>query len=610
MEDTTRLENTVFEYPKLKDFMLENQTSPQEVRDILREIAANYDVPTMNKLKKTFDLSFGRVYKDVILHHEEDIDIRSLARDCNLVLVPNHQSYADFMGMIYAFFRDYQLPVHIAAGINLNIFGVGKIFRRAGAFFIRRSFRDQVLYKYTLEGYLYYLLMHSRPLKFYFEGGRSRTGKLKPPKYGLFNMILEAYSYIPADIRKPLCFLPVSISHEYLPDYKGHQYELTGRKKKNESAFQLWKVSKVFFQNFGNIHLHIGRAIFVDELKADRQKQVQSIAFNCFRRVGKNIIVTPTSLVSLILLDQVIGSQTFESILEKAKKVTQYCQTYNIPLSANLKTSLEEVLQLTLNEMLENGKVIKEKHIALDEDIYFVPEKSRAELLYLKNTILHHFLLPLFISSAWINIFRGTIQNVAELREFFLQQRNLLKFEFYLPETDEMFVMLRKIISKTLDIEQFDFENSFKLSQKEFFHLGESLNTFASSFSYIFESYYITALTLKTSKSKSFLLEDIVKKAFAIFETELKYGRLIRSPESYSKPLIKSSMDYFVSIGVLKQTGDSFKIADQRRLGLVVEAFVQLLSDFLSLNIKTQSKSNSNYEILMAKPKSELSGAN
>ena len=83
-----------------------------------------------------------------------------------VVLVPNHQSHADYIALNYAIIKKFGFPVYIAGGINLNIFPIGYLFRNSGCFFIRRSFNNDILYKMTLEGYLYYLLARESRLSF------------------------------------------------------------------------------------------------------------------------------------------------------------------------------------------------------------------------------------------------------------------------------------------------------------------------------------------------------------------------------------------------------------------------------------------------------------
>ena len=63
----------------------------------------------------------------------------------------------------------------IAAGDNLNFFPMGAIFRRGGAFFIRRSFRGDRLYAAVVDAYVRRLLRSGYPVELFLEGGRIQT---------------------------------------------------------------------------------------------------------------------------------------------------------------------------------------------------------------------------------------------------------------------------------------------------------------------------------------------------------------------------------------------------------------------------------------------------
>lgn len=67
-------------------------------------------------------------------------------------------------------------------GINLNFFPAGPIFRRGGAFFIRRSFKGNKLYSTIFREYLAELFAKGYAVEYFSEGGRSRTGRLLQAK--------------------------------------------------------------------------------------------------------------------------------------------------------------------------------------------------------------------------------------------------------------------------------------------------------------------------------------------------------------------------------------------------------------------------------------------
>ncbi|PPS59093.1 hypothetical protein CRX72_06625 [Pantoea sp. BRM17] len=61
---------------------------------------------------------------------------------------------ADYLLLSYVLYHQGLVPPHIAAGINLNFWPAGPIFRRLGAFFIRRTFKGNKLYSTVFREYL------------------------------------------------------------------------------------------------------------------------------------------------------------------------------------------------------------------------------------------------------------------------------------------------------------------------------------------------------------------------------------------------------------------------------------------------------------------------
>lgn len=57
---------------------------------------------------------------------------------------------------------------------------------------IRRSFGDDPLYHTVVQSYIDTLLQNGFNFECFIEGGRSRTGKLLPPKFGILRFILDS----------------------------------------------------------------------------------------------------------------------------------------------------------------------------------------------------------------------------------------------------------------------------------------------------------------------------------------------------------------------------------------------------------------------------------
>lgn len=592
----SKLEKIVLSYPKLKE-RIENRDNPklekQKALKNLEEIKADYSSTYIKSFQKFLDTSLPKLY-DGINFDEAGVDVKELMSKHSIVLVPNHQSHVDYLAINYMFYKTYKQPLYVAGGNNLNIFPIGKLFRKSGCFFIRRTFANDVLYKLTLEAYLYYLLKERLPIEFFFEGGRSRTGKLLPPKYGLYGMLLEAFSHL-EDKDQKLVFLPVSIAHEYVPEQKSLVKELGGAKKKKESTKQLFGLVKLFAYQFGSVHIKIGKAVEANGFTEETAKEfTQDLAFECFREVGKNMMVTPTSLMALILLDEPNGAMLWQDIISKARIILDYCQLMNVPITDTLlNDKFEESLERAMDILIGNKKVDligREHHGSL---YYSIREECRAEILYFKNTILHHFLVPSIISYAWINLFSGNIENVSDLKNFFLDQRNQLKHEFYLPTIKEFFLSTLKIISNAIGRKVTSLEELMELSHKELYSIASSVGSFSRALSYINEAYFVSALTIQNLQKEfpdGFKMEAYHKKVKEVFQKEKSIGRVIRYSEGFNEPLLKTSIKYFTHQNLIKNNEGKVVILDNHRFDNLIERFEEDLVNQLTFNIRAQKK--------------------
>ena len=225
--------NDVYEiacsYSKVAEHLKNHPEDRNKICRFIDEIKGDYTPRAVKAMEKFIDSTFVRLYDGFNLQVPDDFDLEEKLKTHHVVLCPNHQSHADYLVISYILHKKFNVHLYVAAGINLNIFPIGKIFKKCGAFFIRRKFDDD-LYKIAFQGYIYYLLKADKVVEFFFEGGRTRTGKLLPPRFGLFSMILDSHAQFGED-RKPLMFIPVSIAHEFIPEEKAHAKELGGAKK-------------------------------------------------------------------------------------------------------------------------------------------------------------------------------------------------------------------------------------------------------------------------------------------------------------------------------------------------------------------------------------------
>lgn len=576
---------TVLTYPKLVERLKDKPDDVQKIKKLFKEIHGEFS-PTLVKTAVTFvDATFSKLYDGVNIELPEGMDFHKMNTEGHIILVPNHQSHADYVALTYSMYKKFGVPLRVAAGINLNVFPLGQFFGKAGAFFIRRSFTSDHLYKLTFEAYIYYLLKTNQVVEFFFEGGRTRTGKLLKPKYGLFQMLLEAHSTVKD---KPLMFVPVSLAHEHIPEEKAHARELGGAKKVAESGAQLFKLFKLFNKRLGTIHIHFGQPIVMNGYEGDLKEATQKLAFQNFTEVGRGMPITPSSLLALIMLDEPSGALTWKQIEERAVDVIDYCRAINIPMTPSLSCeNFRDSLRSALDMFIGNKKIEVLKREKLNQVYYVIKGERRVEVLYHKNMILHHFLVPTIINAAWFNMWNGSITTGMQLTRFLMNKRKELKYEFYLPDHRTMINEALNIISYALGRKVESLEECMTFTPQELYQIATKVRRFSTALSYLYEAYYISSLSVKYLSQENFTQDRFVQVAKELFALEIEHGRVIKYPESFAVPIIKDTLIYFQNLKVIDRNEDrSFKVVDHAKLDESIEKFIRDLNDQVAINLK------------------------
>jgi glycerol-3-phosphate O-acyltransferase len=576
----------VVSYPKLAERLQQKPEEAQKVKKLFEEIHGEFSPTLVKSAMKFLEATFLRLYDGVNLEIPDGTDFKKLSENNHIVLVPNHQSHADYIALTYCIFKNFEVPVRVAAGINLNVFPLGQLFGRGGAFFIRRTFTSDHLYKLTFEAYVYYLLKTNQIVEFFFEGGRTRTGKLLSPKFGLFQMLLESHAHL--NEAKPLMFIPVSVAHEHIPEEKAHARELGGAKKVPEKATQLFKLFKLFNKRLGTIHIHFGDPIIMHGLKGDLKEETQSLAFTCFKAVGKGMPVTPSSLLALIMLDEPSGALTWKQIEDRALDVIEYCIATKVPLTPSLRLeAFVDSLRSSLDLFIGNKKIEVLKREKLNQVFYAIRNDRRAEVLYHKNMILHHFLVPAIINATWFNVFNGSIKDGMQLTRFLMAKRKELKYEFYLPSMKEMIIEALDIISYALGRKVESLEECMRFSSQDLFLIAAKVRRFSTALSYIYEAYYISSLAISYLANENFTQERFIQVVKELFSLELEHGRVVKYPESFAVPIIKETLNYHQNQKIIDRNSDrTFRVVDRAKLDETIEKFIQDLNDQVTINLK------------------------
>ena len=418
------------------------------------EICSDINYPIVRNLQRGLSWFWNKRYDGI---HLQNLDkLKSIADDNSLVYLPCHRSHIDYLALSYILLEKGLMLPHIAAGNNLNLPILGGIGKGGGAFFMRRSFRDNKLYSLIFFQYFKRLLQRGSSVEFFPEGGRSRSGFTLQAKPGLLSMTIRSFASLSDEKVK---LIPTYIGYEKIIEGNSYLSELLGEEKKRENFLDLFKTIKDFGNFLGNAYINFGEPIdlkdflehneglkdYTIDSPLDRpiwlKKATNRLGIEVMKGINKSSTITTSSLFSLSLLtettqslDTKIISKRIELFIDLIKRNQNFKDVWLTEDSPEKIIAKTEELGLINSQLIGGEKV-------------FRPTRNEAALLsFYQNNISHFFLLYSLVCLS--------LKYVEELSEKeILRLTNLvypfLQSDFYLPWSDEQ---VGKVVVNNLKI--------------------------------------------------------------------------------------------------------------------------------------------------------------
>ncbi|MDH3262183.1 MAG: glycerol-3-phosphate 1-O-acyltransferase [Acidimicrobiia bacterium] len=402
----------------------------------LREIAASHDAFTIDLVANAIHWLYRQGYGSIHYDNADFGEIYSLGQQNSLVFLPSHKSNLDHLVLQYLLWENDAPPNHTAGGINLNFFPIGPIIRRTGVFFIRRTFKDNPVYKFVLRSYIDYLIANRFPLEWYLEGGRSRSGKLLPPRYGMLTYVADSFRRGKAE---DVFVVPTSISYDQIQDVGSYAAEQLGRAKEKESFSWFVRSVRSLRMRYGNIHVRFGEPIsLAKEMQGGESEQglaVRKLAFETLARINRVTPITPTSLVTIALLANEDRALRCEDVVGGVRDLVSYVERRNLPLTEPIRLDSPKGVQLVLDRLVEHGIVTE--YAAGPETLYMIGSDQHLAAAYYRNTIIHFFVNDAITELALLAAAEAEDGNrPAVFWDQVMAMRDLLKFEFFFSEKE------------------------------------------------------------------------------------------------------------------------------------------------------------------------------
>ncbi|MDP5147989.1 glycerol-3-phosphate 1-O-acyltransferase PlsB [Shewanella sp. ULN5] len=406
--------------------------------EYLDEIAADYSDSLVRIAERFLTWLWNKLYSGINIKGAEQV--RQLHHDGHeIVYVPCHRSHMDYLLLSYILYYQGMVPPHIAAGINLNFWPAGPMFRRGGAFFIRRSFNGNKLYTAIFREYLDQLFAKGYSVEYFTEGGRSRTGRLLAPKTGMLAMTINS---VLRGIERPVTLVPVYLGYDHVMEVATYHKELSGKKKEKESVWQVFGAIRKL-RNFGQGYVNFGEPInlqnFLKQQAPDWREEVAKDPEQ------KPSWVTPAvNLLANQVMTKINGAAAASSVT--LTSLVLLASEQNALERHQLERQLDFYLKLLKNAPYSNytsvaegnGASIVEHCLSLNKftletdplgDIVALDAKHAITLSYYRNNIIHLMIIPSLIASCLVRYEECNREQILAVVEDFYP---LLKAELFM----------------------------------------------------------------------------------------------------------------------------------------------------------------------------------
>lgn len=574
-------------------------------RAMLREMAAAME-PDVIKLFGTFmEGVFHRIYEGLEIDKAGIERIREAARHGTVILLPSHKSHVDYLFVSYVLWRNDITPPLIAAGDNLAFFPMGSLFRRAGAFFIRRKIANDRLYGAILDAYVHKIVKEGYSIEFFLEGGRSRTGKLLPPKLGLLSMVVDAAYEVTG---KPVVFVPISIGYERVVESKSYVKELSGGEKEGESVTAVIRAARVLVERYGRLNLQVGELLTIDRIRKDveasqasakfvpKRAIVARLAHQIIYEINRATAVTGGSLVAMALLVQPGRGVTRSKLLATCDALMRKLRDSGARLQPSLRgDSADRVAERAVDDAI--GLFASAGWIEVhDEDadvegdrelVYVVPEDKRLSIDISKNVIVHFFVPHGLIATA-MGALRADDSPIAvsRLRDRVQQLSRLFKFEFMFRADATFETNFDETLGHLVTEGSVRLLNSGKNEPFVSVAPGDDprrrIELYAATIASFLEGYRVAARSLASlTRSKTGVAQkDLVKRALSTGRRMNLAGEVVRR-EGVCRPVIENALSAFLDQGYLARSEGKLVLSESFATLAAVSAIERRIAAFL-----------------------------
>ena len=403
-----------------------------EAAAYVREMAATH-VPSVVRAWHALSAWMVRGFQ-VVIDDDDLAKLRALDRDHALIFLISHRSYLDQFSFPPRLTRGGISPTFGLAGANLNFFPLGTLARRNGFIPVRRATGDIPVYRLALRALVGQMVATGRNLVWSIEGGRTRTGKLRPPRYGLLRYVTDAVDSVQSE--RTLA-VPVSILFDQLPlhEVKLMTAESRGLPKKPENARWLLSYARGLRHRLGRIYINFGSTVplyeRMGELRAeglsDRQV-VERIALEICHRLNQATPVTATAAVCVAMLGE-DRALTLDEVCATVAPLAHYLSARGWPVAGGADLTDRATVAQTLHDLVGSG--VLTSYAEGPTTVWGIGDDQHLIVAVYRNSAIHVLVMRAISELTLLAIVRTPGATKRTGWEKALAVRELLKFDFF-----------------------------------------------------------------------------------------------------------------------------------------------------------------------------------
>jgi len=355
-------------------------------------------------------------HQGIHVNSQEVLRLREVAQEASrkrqsIVFLPCHRSHVDYLSLQVVCYRLGLVLPTVVAGDNLNFPVVGSFLQHAGAMYIRRSFGDDQLYTTLVQAYIDTLLQTGLNLECFIEGGRSRTGKLLQPKFGILGFILESVMSGSVD---DCLICPVSTQYDKVIEVDSYVSELLGTPKKKEDLAGFLSASNVLSLKLGRVDVRFHKPWSLREYIADqssrlpqaigsegvpysvmKQRILVTFGYQVLSDINTASVVMPTALVGTVLLTLTGKSVGRAELVRRVNWLSSRVNAQGGRIAHFAGNTPESVVDKALEVL---GPALVGRIDGLSEQLYYA--EDRFQLSFYRNMTIHLFISQALVCAA------------------------------------------------------------------------------------------------------------------------------------------------------------------------------------------------------------------